>query len=89
MAFQSGAGPVQCQECGHPGKFFRMFQSFRDEHVWYREGEPNRPMASLFCIDCEVKHREDEWIVFSAEEKKCVGEDYPTMKAVKRDQKER
>ena len=87
MAFQSGTKAFRCYECDVEGKFFKMYQSFRPEHAW--KDEEGRTKAVLFCIDCEVKNREKEWQQWTDDEKKIAGEDYTSVEAVKKDQKNR
>ena len=85
-AFQSGTLPVQCYDCGKKDKFFKLFQSYRPEHVW-TDSETFKTKATLFCLKCELKMREEEWSVWSAEEKEDMGEDYATMKRVQQEHK--
>ena len=42
-------------------------------------------MATLFCLDCEVKNREREWEYWNEAQKEAVGDDYPSMKRVMKD----
>ena len=87
MAFQSGTMQRRCERCHEPGKFYQMYQSYREDHVWY-QGE--KPMSTLFCITCEVKNREEEWEKWNPEQKELAGgEGYPTIEAVRKDQKNR
>ena len=64
-----------------------MFQSFRPDHAW--QDEEGRTKAVLFCIGCEVETRKKEWERWTEEEKKVAGEEYPTLAAVRKDQKSR
>ena len=61
-----------CWECGKKEKFFKMFQSWRKEHVW--EDEDGRTFARLFCCGCEVNIRKDEWAEMTEEQKTLAGE---------------
>ena len=87
MALQGGTSKNVCRECGVKEKFFKMFQCFRKEHVW--TDEDGRTMATIFCVGCELKIRQDEWSEFTEEEKRVAGEGYATMKQVKIDLKAR
>ena len=87
MAYQSGTAPRYCAECKVEATFYKMFQSYRKDHVWY--DDEGRPKAVLFCVDCEVKNRQKEWESWTDEEKKVAGKDYPTIDAVRKDQKSR
>ena len=84
MAFQSGTMQRRCERCQEPGELFQMYQSFREDHVWY-QGE--KPMSTLFCLTCEVKNREEEWEKWTTEQKELAGESYPTIEAARQDQK--
>ena len=84
MAFQSGTMQRRCAKCHEPGKLFKLYQSFREEHVW-KEGE--KPMATLFCVTCEVQNREEEWEKWTTEQKELAGENYPTIEASEKTRK--
>ena len=85
MAFTSGRTQVTCKECKKVGKFFKMFQSWRDEDTW--TDEEGRKMATLICPDCELKKRVKEWANWNDDEKELAGEDYATMAKVLKEQK--
>ena len=87
MAFQSGTKGVRCYKCKTEGKFFKMYQSFRPEHIW--EDESKKTMSTLFYIDCEVNTRKEEWEQWTKEQNVKAGENYPTKGAVIKDQKDR
>ena len=73
MAFQGGTHQKGCWECGKQVKFFKMFQSWRQEHVWY--DEDRKAFARLFCCDCELKVRKDEWEDMTEEQRALAGEE--------------
>lgn len=88
MAFQSGTLGVTCYSCRTNGhKFFEMYQSFRPEHAYV--DEQGRIKAALFCIPCELRYREDEWVTWTHEQQAIAGADYVTLKAVQKAQKDR
>ena len=64
-----------------------MFQSYRDGE-WWTDAE-GRTKATLYCVDCELVKRQSEWSYWNGPKKATAGEDYPTMDAVKKDQKKK
>ena len=84
-AFQSGTASCICYDCRKQERFFKLFQSYRPDHSW-RDDE-GRTKATLFCLDCELKRRQEEWESWSVEEKEAVGELYATLDQVRIDQK--
>ena len=87
MAFQAGRAEIKCNRCGVKGKFFKMFQSYRPDHCY--PDEEGKWMATLFCLDCELKNREQEWSFWTGKDKEIAGEDWVTMTRVKKDHKNR
>ena len=66
MAYQSGMAELQCHECGKECRFFKMSQSFRPQHIW--RNWKGAVMATLFCNECELEMRKEEWVTFDWEE---------------------
>ena len=87
MAFLDGTTPCKCWECKKVIGFFRMFQSYRPEHIEIDE-DTNRVFARLFCVECEVRVRTDEMNhFFTVEQRKEAGKQYATTLQVQRDLK--
>ena len=86
MAFMGGTKEACCNECYASVRFFKLYQSYRPEHVWT---DNERMMATLLCIDCELGIRKTEWSKWNEDEKEVAGADYATMPKVKIDQKGR
>ena len=73
--------------CDEECKFYKMFQSYREKECW--PDAQGRLMATLYCVDCELKKRIDEWSSWTGPQKEIAGEDYATKKRVVKDQKNR
>ena len=85
MAFQSSEKTIGCADCGIHKKFFKMFQSYRPGDYWE---EDDKPRATLYCLDCEVKKRMKEWPTWSeAERQRAGGLDYLPLEQVRKDVK--
>ena len=68
-------------------KFFKLFQSWRHEHVWYDDEQ--REQARLLCIGCELNIRRDEWEDMTEEQRALAGVDYCTLESIRSEQKTR
>ena len=65
-----------------------MTQSFRPQHSW-RDEDDGSIKATLFCNDCELEFRKEEWVTWGAAQRRVAGHDYPTIERVRTDQKKR
>lgn len=73
-----------CQRCAVKGKLVKMIHSFRLDHIV--EDDEGRVIAVPFCLDCEVRNRQEEWVCWATEQRETNGKIYPTLESVKRDQ---
>ena len=87
MTFTTAVVGVQGGGCREPGKFFKMFQSYRPEHCW--QDEQGRVKAQLLCLRCEQKIRYGEWQCVTLKEKRETGDEHTTMSLIRKEQKDR
>ena len=87
MAFKHTPSDLRkCATCPTEQKFFKMFQSFREEDRWTDAN--GKVMAKVVCADCELRKRHEEGNKWGDQEKEIVGSDYPTMYKVRKDLKD-
>ena len=86
MAFKTAAAEVLCDTCGAKSTYFKLNQSWRSGHTWYDE-ERERSQQWRICNACDLCFREEEWEQKSAEEKAELGQDWPSLPRIEKDQK--